>query len=234
MWKSLREFYSSKEWQIARMEAISNATNERGEVIDEYTGKPITNARQIQVHHKIELTMANVNDYDISLSQDNLMVLSFASHNEVHSRFGFKQKKVYLVIGSVCSGKSTFVKEAAGHNDVILDMDSIWEAISINERYHKPNSIKSMALSIRNTMIEQIGMRNFEGNAYVLSTESRVMPRNKLIQRINADEIIYLKSSREECIERLYNDTTRQPYIKEYEGYINKFFDTLNEEGLQT
>lgn len=233
MWKSLREFYSSREWQIARMEAISNATNERGEVIDAYTGKPIYNARQIQVHHKIELTLSNVNDYDISLSQDNLIVVSFASHNEIHTRFGFKQKKVYLVIGSVCSGKSTFVKESAGHNDVILDMDSIWEAISINERYHKPNSIKSMALSIRNTMIEQIGMRNFEGNAYVLSTESRARPRQDLITRINADEIIYLKSSREECIERLYNDPIRQPYIKEYEGYINKFFDTLNEEGLQ-
>jgi shikimate kinase len=228
MWNSVQEFYSSKEWQIARMEAISNATNERGEVIDQYTGKPITNVRQIQVHHKIELTPANVNDYDISLNQDNLMVVSFASHNEIHNRFGYKQKKVYLVIGSVCSGKSTFVKEAAGHNDIILDMDSIWEAISNNERYHKPNSIKNIAFAVRETIIEQIAMRNFDSNAYVLSTEARAMPRKRLIERIGADEIIFMEATKEECYKRLYSDPQREPYIKEHSEFIEKFFNQLS------
>lgn len=232
MWASVQDFYKSKEWQMARLEAIMKATNERGEVIDAYTGEAIIGKRQIQVHHIIELTPYNVNDYEISLNQDNLMVVSFQSHNAIHERMGFKQKKVYFVIGSVCSGKTTFVREAAGRNDIILDMDSIWEAVSNNGRYNKPNSIKSIVFSIRDTMLEQIAMRNFEGNAYVLSTESRVMPRDRLIQRINADEVIYLKSTRGECIDRLYSDPDREPFIKEYEGYINKFFDTLNEEGL--
>lgn len=232
MWKSIPEFYSSKEWQIARLEAIMNATNERGEIIDAYTGKPIIGKYQIHVHHKIELTPYNINDYNISLNQDNLMVVSRQSHNEIHSRFGYKQKKVYFVIGSVCSGKTTFVKEAAGRNDIILDMDSIWEAVSNNGRYIKPNSIKSIVMQIRDTMLEQIAMRNFEGNAYVLSTESRALPRKRLVDRINADEIVYLQSTRGECIDRLYSDPDRELFVKEYEGYINNFFDTLNEEGL--
>ena len=232
MWRSIPEFYGSKEWQLARLEAIMRATNERGEVIDEYTGKAIIGKRQIHVHHKIELTPYNINDYNISLNQENLMVVSRQSHNEIHERFGYKQKKVYFIIGSACSGKTSFVKEAAGRNDIILDIDSIWEAVSNNGRYNKPNSIKSIVFALRDTMLEQIAMRNFEGNAYVLSTESRALPRERLIQRINADEVIYIQSTREECIERLYNDPDRQPYIKEHEGYINKFFDTLSEEGL--
>ena len=58
------------------------------------------------------------------------------------------------------------------------------------------------------------------------------MPRQRLIERVNADEVIYLQSTRGECIERLHSDPNRELFIKEYEGYINKFFDTLNEEGL--
>ncbi len=228
MYSSLQEFYNSKDWFNLRQSIIMERINDKGQTICEHCGEPIYNKYDCIAHHVIELTPANVNDYNISLNPDNIKLLHHHCHNDVHSRFGFKQKKVYLVIGSVCSGKSTFVKEAAGHNDIILDMDSIWEAISNNERYHKPNSIKNVALAIRETMIEQISMRNFDSNAYVLSTESRAMQRKRLIQRINADEVIFMDTTKEECYKRLYSDPQREPYIKEHSEFIEKFFNQLS------
>lgn len=234
MWKSLQEFRNSKEWRTFRLQLIMDRLNERNETICEYCGKPIVRKYDCIGHHKIELTSNNYHDLNLSLNPDNVMLVHHECHNIIHNRFGFTEKKVYLVIGSACSGKSSYIKSIAGRNDIILDVDRIWEAVSNNNIYDKPNSIKDIVLSIRETMLEQIAMRNFGGNAYVLSTESRALPRERLKQKINADEIIYIQATRDECLERLYNDPSREPYIKEHTEYINKFFDTLNEEGLPT
>lgn len=80
--KELHRFYKSKEWLLARTLKI-NATGgkcERCTAIGE------------EVHHKIRLTIDNVNDANISLNQDNLELLCRDCHNEEHGRF--KKKNV--------------------------------------------------------------------------------------------------------------------------------------------
>lgn len=227
MWSSIPLFYSSTEWNNLRLSIIMDRTNEQGQVICEHCGQPIIKKYDLIAHHIIELTPVNVNDYNISLNPDNIMLVHHSCHNAIHNRMEYKQKKVYLVVGSTCSGKSSWAKKVAGRNDVIHDMDELWKAISNNDMYYKPNSLKNMVMRLRDTMLEQILMRNFEGNAYVLSTEARLRPRERLAQRIGADEIIYIECTKEEALERLYADPLRQPYIKEQEQYINDFFDKL-------
>lgn len=227
MWKSTQEFYRSKAWELARYEAINNATNDKGQIMCSHCNKPIVAKYDCHVHHIIEIDNSNVNDYSISLNQDNLTCLHHKCHDEMHNRFGGCQKKVIFVWGSACSGKSSWVKENATKNDLILDIDSIYQAISINDRYVKPNTISSMVFALRDAFYEQISMRNFTNNVYILSTEARVMPRERLIQRLVVDEVIHIDTPREECLSNLYNDESRVHCIKEYEGYINKFFDNL-------
>ena len=228
MWLDLRSFYSSKEWKNKRLSLLLERRNNQGILYCEHCGKIIVDTRDCAVHHKKPLTPSNVNDVDnISLNDDNLIVIHNECHNEIHERMGYSVKKVIFVWGSVCSGKSSYVRSMAGRNDIILDLDNIYEAISINERYNKPDSIKSMALTIRNTMIEQIKMRAIFGNAYVISSEPLLMKRERLIQRVNADEVIYMECSQEEALERLYNDPQRTNYIKLQEQFINDFYNKL-------
>lgn len=225
--KSLRDFYSSKEWQIARYQAILNATNDKGQIIDQYSGEVLTNPRKIHVHHKIELTQYNFNDYNISLNQDNLMVVSVKSHNEIHMRFGYQQRKVYIVWGSTCSGKSTYVKDVMGVNDIVLDVDNIWECITNNPRYTKPNGTWDVVRALRDELKQQIKMRSGQWhNAYILTTEARKIPRERLADEVGADELIYIEATKEECYQRLYDDDKRinkEEHIK----YIDKFFNQL-------
>ncbi len=75
--KALHRFYKSKAWLVARTLKV-NATQgkcERCGAVGE------------EVHHKIRLTVDNVNDTNISLNQDNLEFLCKKCHNAEHKRF---------------------------------------------------------------------------------------------------------------------------------------------------
>ena len=224
---NLKSFYKSKEWELARYEAINKATNNKGQIMCSHCNKVIISKYDCHVHHMIPLDNNNVNDYSISLNQDNLTCLHHKCHDEIHERFGHNRKRVVLIWGSPCSGKSRWIRDNATCNDLVLDIDSIYQAISINDRYVKPNTISSMVFALRDEFYNQITMRNFTNNVYILSTEARIMPRERLIQRLGVDEVIHIDTPREECLSNLYNDESREHCIKEYEGYINKFFDNL-------
>jgi|GEM_PF-392900 len=76
--KRLHNFYKSDVlWHKMREEVILRA-KERCEVC----GKPGT-----KVHHKIHLTLDNVDDPSIALNLDNLLLLCKECHNKMHGRF---------------------------------------------------------------------------------------------------------------------------------------------------
>lgn len=62
---TIRRFYRSDKWKIARAIKIASASG-----LCEKCGEIGT-----EVHHKIHLTPDNVNNLEISLNQDNLMLL---------------------------------------------------------------------------------------------------------------------------------------------------------------
>ena len=108
-YNTLSAFYTSKEWADFRQVLIAERTAADGFVYDEITGKRIVNAYDIILHHKSPLTLDNVNDANISLNPDNIQIVSFKTHNEIHERFGTWTRHIYLVYGCPLSGKSTFV-----------------------------------------------------------------------------------------------------------------------------
>ena len=158
--KSLEDFYTSREWEKFRQQIILERLNDKGETIDEHTGKVIVNRNDIILHHIKPLTLGNVNDYTISFNPENIMIVSQRSHNDIHSRFGSRNnKKVYVVYGPPCSGKTTYAKRAAGPNDLIVDIDSIWQCISNNPRYVKPSALNRNVFNIRDTLLDQVKTR---------------------------------------------------------------------------
>lgn len=69
-------FYHSAAWLQARRLAM-----ELHYGVCERCGRPAK-----IVHHKIHLTPVNISDPDISLGQDNLMVLCIDCHNRIHAK----------------------------------------------------------------------------------------------------------------------------------------------------
>ena len=81
MFTSLSQFYTSQDWRKFRAQVIADSMQKNnGSVIDELTGEVIVKSYDIVLHHKIPLTMQNVNDFSISLNRDNIMIVSQKSH----------------------------------------------------------------------------------------------------------------------------------------------------------
>lgn len=232
MWTSLSQFYNSNEWRKFRSGLIDERTNKAdGVLYDEHNGKPLLKSYDIVLHHKQPLTMANVNDYSISLNPDNIMIVSQESHNEIHKRFGYvTERKVYYVYGAPCSGKTTFVSKIKGNSDIVVDLDNIWQCITGGSRYEKPNALKSNAFAVRDCLYDLIRKRAGKWErAFIISGGAVKSIRMREIESFGA-ESIYINTDKETCLKRLYGDCNRTKEQKEeWKQYIEQWFDDYTE-----
>jgi len=133
-YQTTAQFYKSQDWADCKAQ-VTQARLKDGALYCEHCGKVIVknfnpaannNAGAIVYHHKVYLNNYNVNDASISINPDNIAILHWQCHNEVHNRFNGvstqPEKKVYLITGASCSGKTSFVKERVQPNDVVLDI----------------------------------------------------------------------------------------------------------------
>lgn len=214
-------FYNSDEWEKLREILMLERVNEHGELICEHCGQPITKAYDCIGHHKIELTEANVNDYKISLNPDNIELTHFKCHNVIHERFeGFRQR-VFLVYGAPCSGKTTWVKKVANPDDLILDVDRLWECLCLSDRYHKSNRLRTNVFGVRDTIIDQIKVRAGKWrNAYVIGGYPLRTDRDRLCSLLRATPI-FIRADKAECISRAKTD--------DWKSYIDDWFENFIE-----
>lgn len=229
MFTSLEQFYNSTEWRKFRQMLIQERTNkDDGILYDEHNGKPLIQSYDIVLHHKIPLTMQNVNDYEVSLNPENIMIVSQKSHNEIHSRFGYMvQRKVYLVYGAPCSGKNTFVNSIKGNSDIVVDIDLLWYAITGGEEYKKPQALKVNAFALRDCLLDMIKTRAGKWEkAYVIQGCARRGERERFIEGLGA-EAIFIDTDKETCLKRLASDKKRD--YAEWSRYINEWFEDYQE-----
>lgn len=223
------DFYRQATWIKLRKALKHERVNEEGLLICEHCGKPILKDYDAILHHKKELTPQNVNDWDIAYNPDNLAFVHAKCHNEIHNRFGGRvktwQRKVYYVYGAPCSGKSTFVRESMQTGDLVLDIDRIWEAMSGQPEYIKPNAIKANVFIARNAIIDSIKTRAGSWQAaWIIEGGALLGDRMRRIETLGA-EAIYIDATRDECLQRLASDNSRRAVQAEWVEYINKYFD---------
>lgn len=227
MW-TLKSFYKSDEWVKFRQVVI----NERMDFIKKVNycskcGKQIVNKYDMIVHHINELTEQNVNDVTVSLNPDNVEIICFDCHNKEHARFGHEaKKKVYIVYGAPCSGKTTWVNSVAQPNDLIVDMDSLHEAISVNNRYDKNDRLNEAVFAMRTALYEVIKYRNGKWhNAFVIIGGALKGDRDRLMMQLNADDFIFIDTSKEECMMRLNSRDMSGEARKKWTKYIDDWFE---------
>lgn len=231
MFTSLFQFYNSKEWKACRQQIIADRTEKDGFVYDEFDGSLLIRSYDIVAHHKIPLTMQNVNDASIALNPENIMLVSQKSHNEIHARFGFMaQRKVYYVYGAPCSGKTTFVNECKGMSDLVVDMDNIWQCVTGGKRYEKPNALKTNVFAIRDMLLDQVRTRAGKWEkAWIIEGGALKGVRMRQIELLQAEDI-FIDTDKETCLKRLASDTERTQEQKiEWTGFIESWFKDFQE-----
>lgn len=228
----LKKFYSSPQW-IAFRQQIILSRKKNGRVICEKCGKHIVVSKHIQVHHETELTEDNYTDANISLNPENVKVWCHTCHNKYHGRFNGgghkrKEKAAYIVYGPPMSGKTSYVIEHMEEGDLIVDIDSLYQAVTLLPRYHKPDILKYNVFAIKNSIIENIKTR-YGGfrTAWIIGGYPRKVERERLISMLNATPI-FLDVTKEECISRIdscndYRSENREEWIKYIEQWFEQF-----------
>ena len=223
---SLATFYRSDEWLNFRRVLMMERRDDRGVLLCEHCGRPIVKAYDCVAHHVIELTEQNVNDPMIALNPEYVLLVHFKCHNDIHKRFGCEAgKRVYYVHGSPLAGKTSFVREAASPNDLVVDMDAIYSAISVNPLHYNAPRLKINAFEVRNCLLDQIKHRTGKWqSAWIIATEALATQRARTIEQLGAEEI-HINTDMQMCLDR----AAERPNAKDARQWVQDYFGRYTE-----
>lgn len=219
---SLYNFYRSDKWVNLLKVIRSERLSPDGYNICEYCGEPIVKAYDCIGHHKIELNDNNYSDANISLNPDNIMLVHHRCHNIIHNKLTYSFRQVFMVCGSPLAGKTSYVKAVRSEGDLVIDIDSIWQMVSMCDRYVKPNRLKSVVFSVRDNLLESVKYRRGKWlNAYVIGGYPFQAERERLADQLGA-RIIHIDTPKEECLNRLAQCDDRD--FNEWSKYIEDYW----------
>ncbi len=220
----LQRFYARKAWSDLRWVLIIQRHG-----ICARCGQSFANdTSKLIGHHKIELTEDTVNIPQMALNPENVELLCIGCHNHQHRRGFRKQRQVLIIWGAPLSGKAIYVREQMEHGDLIVDMDSLAEAISGRERYDRPEELKQISFALRDALHEAVRTRvGTWSTAYIIGGYPRKDERERLAARLGG-ECIEIESTKEDCYMRLGNRFEQNDeHYAEWKSYIDKWFEDV-------
>lgn len=207
-------FYRSKEWETLRR----TIQLERGFVC-EMCHKTILRPYDSVCHHVTPLTEDNVNDSTISLNPSNIQLLCHECHNRIHERFGYQPttRHIYVVHGSPCSGRSDYAIRSAGKDDIVIDIDRIYDSLN-GSRF----STKTNALDVYNLLIDNIKVRRGTWRtAWIVRSLPYRADRERISKILGGCEFIHIDSDKDECL--LKAQAKGKDWLKWEQDYWDKF-----------
>ena len=204
--KEIDAFYHSKAWRdLSYLLRLKSGKCQRcGRIAD---------IKQLHAHHKVLLTPSNINDISISLNPDNIEILCSSCHDEEHNRFGYTEHHIYIIYGAPCSGKTTYALERMSTNDIIVDLDMIYEMLTGQDGHEHSDGLRFIAFKIRDTLYDIIKTRYGRFNdAYIVAGLPHKGEREALARRLGA-ELVHIDTSEEECIKRAEGRPTHTTQI---------------------
>lgn len=138
---------------------------------------------------------------------------------------------VTIVAGAPGSGKSTYVAERAGPEDIIIDMPSIMAKLAGTALYEAPGSFAREALEIRNKALRMLGERNSYKRAWFITADPDPAARATWCKKLNA-RMITMPATLDECIAQIEADP-RRAHCRDKHIELAKEWFTKNTEAVK-
>jgi len=138
--------------------------------------------------------------------------------------------KVKVVHGAPCSGKSTYVKEHIGKEDIAFDYDLLTGALKhTNEHILDRKVTHPIVMAFEGVMLKQL-IEEYDNKPKNVWYTTRY-PNEFMKDKLKPFEVEYIKieSTKQECYDRLDNDD-RRPEKEEWKKRINEWFKQYGEE----
>jgi len=217
------KFYTSRTWRKFRELVIT-----RSEGMCSKCHKVFPDTSQLEVHHKKYLKNDDYNKPELAYNLDNVEVICHECHNKEHSRFGYDSpKEVILVYGPPLSGKTTFVKDNKYFTDIVLDLDKLQEALTLEPVYSRnTKATTSVLFRMRDTVLDLVRVRYGSWRrAWIIGGYPNSFDRDRLIEQLRVTEIFFMDVTKEECLSRLERvSDERFTYKADWTKYIDDWF----------
>ena len=180
----------------------------------------------LRTHHKIYLTLENINDPYITLNEKNIEVICHDCHNAEHKRFGLpaEVRRVFLVHGAPSSGKTTYVAQVATRHDVIVDLEALHKAICNCNFNDKPDATKAESFALRDKLLERIKYRAGKWqDAYIIGGYPDRTEREQIVRDYGA-ELVHIATPKEECLINAASKNTEFLTNEMRVDWINSYF----------
>lgn len=184
-----------------------------------------------QVDHIVPLRVS----FDWRLSRDNVQSLCDRCHNVKRAAEGryymslkdsVATKPVYLVIGPPGSGKTSFVRMNKKRDDLIIDLDLLYAAITGLREHDKPTSLLNVVLSIRNALIAKIISLPSQDRpaVWIVATAPRRDERKVYKEIFPGLKTIVMKSEKITCEKNILN-RAKELFTKDLD--VSNYYDKL-------
>lgn len=131
---------------------------------------------------------------------------------------------ITVVCGPPGSGKTTYVMQKMRYGDLIVDLDRIWEAISLQPIHEKPDGLIHYVLAIREALYESIKTSRDEGHVWIITCAALRKDRERLLQRFRNAELVILDTEPLQCELNVAEDPLRSDKIDECRDLIARWW----------
>lgn len=136
----------------------------------------------------------------------------------------------FLVYGPPCGGKSTWVADRIGDNDLVVELDSLFQAMTWRKTHRIEHAAKPFVFSSWAMMLNRIEQEGFEGdNVYVITAGANQAKRNELAEKIGG-ELIPIIPTRQDAHDRC--DGAGRP--KQWHKFIDEWFEAYEPDETRT
>lgn len=138
-----------------------------------------------------------------------------------------------IITGAPGSGKTTWVRENMNPGEMIIDLDAIKCALLGNDEFHaQADDLVPMLTAIRDAIYKGIAEGRNPRKCYIITTENDPTRIRQWALYLNA-KVKVMDTSKEICMERIKNDSTR-PDKEVFYGLVDKWFDAWKKGGEKT
>ncbi|MCX4686775.1 HNH endonuclease [Kitasatospora purpeofusca] len=127
-------------------------------------------------------------DEALAFDRDNLQAMCKSCHDAKTAReTGFAGSgrpptaaEVVLVCGPPCSGKSTYVDQHRAPGDLVVDWDTLAQALGSPHPWDHPRPLTPFVAEARDAVLARLGRRHDVARAWVIATAPRAQDRRRL------------------------------------------------------